>query len=335
MACEPHFAEGHDLSALKVIGSVGEPINEEAWQWYHDVIGGGRCALVDTWWQTETGGILISGLGAHSPMKPAHAGLPLPGIEPVLVDGDGNTVDGEAEGYLCIARPWPSMIRTTYGDHERCRNVYFSAFKGKYFTGDGARRDADGMFRIIGRVDDVVNVSGHRFGTAEIEDAIDSHPAVAESAVIGSAPIKGQAVHAYVILKEGTLPDTAEGIAALRKEIGVQVSTEIGNIARPDRIQFTPGLPKTRSGKICAASSARWPAANTPARRHLAARPGRRRPGRRRRRIPHLTSTTSQNRKRGRSPLFVSPNGPAITRRTCRSCRAPRACLPRRSCRRR
>ena len=251
MACPPNFAEGHDLSALKVIGSVGEPINEEAWQWYHDVIGGGRCALVDTWWQTETGGILISGLGAHSPMKPAHAGLPLPGIEPVLVDGDGNTVEGEAEGYLCIARPWPSMIRTTYGDHERCRNVYFSAFKGKYFTGDGARRDADGMYRIIGRVDDVVNVSGHRFGTAEIEDAIDSHPAVAESAVIGYPhPIKGQAVHAYVILKEGTLPDTDEGIAALRKEIGVQVNTEIGNIARPDRIQFTPGLPKTRSGKI-------------------------------------------------------------------------------------
>ena len=251
MACEPHFAEGHDLSALKVIGSVGEPINEEAWQWYHDVIGGGRCALVDTWWQTETGGILISGLGAHSPMKPAHAGLPLPGIEPVLVDGEGNTVEGEAEGYLCIARPWPSMIRTTYGDHERCRNVYFSAFKGKYFTGDGARRDADGMYRIIGRVDDVVNVSGHRFGTAEIEDAIDSHPAVAESAVIGYPhPIKGQAIHAYVILKEGTLPDTAGGIAALRMEIGVQVNTEIGNIARPDRIQFTPGLPKTRSGKI-------------------------------------------------------------------------------------
>ena len=251
MACPPHFAEGHDLSALKVIGSVGEPINEEAWQWYHDVIGGGRCALVDTWWQTETGGILISGLGAHSPMKPAHAGLPLPGIEPVLVDGDGHTLKGEAEGYLCIERPWPSMIRTTYGDHERCRNVYFSAFRGKYFTGDGARRDADGMFRIIGRVDDVVNVSGHRFGTAEIEDAIDSHPAVAESAVIGYPhPIKGQAVHAYVILKEGTLPDTVEGIAALRKEIGVQVNTEIGNIARPDRIQFTPGLPKTRSGKI-------------------------------------------------------------------------------------
>ena len=251
MACEPRFAEGHDLSSLKIIGSVGEPINEEAWQWYHDVIGDGRCALVDTWWQTETGGILISGLGAHSPMKPAHAGLPLPGIEPVLVDGDGHTLEGEAEGYLCIARPWPSMIRTTYGDHERCRNVYFSAFKGKYFTGDGARRDADGMFRIIGRVDDVVNVSGHRFGTAEIEDAIDSHPAVAESAVIGYPhPIKGQAVHAYVILKEGTLPDKAEGIAALRKEIGIQVNTEIGNIARPDRIQFTPGLPKTRSGKI-------------------------------------------------------------------------------------
>ncbi|MGB0511489.1 MAG: AMP-binding protein, partial [Flavobacteriales bacterium] len=246
-----HFVDAHDRSSLRVLGTVGEPINPEAWLWYADVVGQGRCALVDTWWQTETGGILISGLGALSPMKPAHAGLPLPGIEPVLVDGDGNTVEGEAEGYLCIARPWPSMIRTTYGDHERCRNVYFSAFKGKYFTGDGARRDADGMFRIIGRVDDVVNVSGHRFGTAEIEDAIDSHPAVAESAVIGYPhPIKGQAVHAYVILKEGTLPDTAEGIAALRKEIGVQVNTEIGNIARPDRIQFTPGLPKTRSGKI-------------------------------------------------------------------------------------
>ena len=184
-------------------------------------------------------------------MKPAHAGYPLPGISPVLVDGDGNTLEGEAEGYLCIDRPWPSMIRTTYGDHERCRNVYFSAFKGKYFTGDGARRDADGMFRIIGRVDDVVNVSGHRFGTAEIEDAIDSHPAVAECAVIGYPhPIKGQAVHAYVILKDGALPGTADGIAALRKEIGIQVNTEIGNIARPDRIQFTPGLPKTRSGKI-------------------------------------------------------------------------------------
>lgn len=237
----------YSLDSLKVIGSVGEPINEEAWQWYYIHVGKERCPVVDTWWQTETGGIMISGLGAFSPMRPSHAGLPLPGIQPVLLDQEGQEItENEVEGYLCMKFPWPSMLRTTYGDHERCRNTYFSHYKGYYFTGDGARRDANGLYRIIGRVDDVINVSGHRFGTAEIENAINQNKLVAESAVVGYPhDIKGQGIYAYVILKDH---DAADEI--VRAEIVETIVEEIGRIAKPDKIQFVPGLPKTRSGKI-------------------------------------------------------------------------------------
>ena len=237
----------YDLSALKVLGTVGEPINEEAWQWYHREIGKGKCPIVDTWWQTETGGIMLSGLGSLSPMRPAHAGYPLPGIQPVLLDQEGEVIHThDKEGYLCIRHPWPSMIRTTYGDHERCRVTYFSHYKGHYFTGDGAKRDADGLYRIIGRVDDVINVSGHRFGTAEIEEAINADEHVVESAVVGYPhPIKGQGIYAFVICEQlpSDLPAACAGIIAT-------VSSEIGPIAKPDKIQFVKGLPKTRSGKI-------------------------------------------------------------------------------------
>lgn len=241
--------EQHDLSALKVIGTVGEPINLEAWQWYREHIGKGKCPIVDTWWQTETGGILISGLGNISPQKPTHAGLPLPGIQPVLLTSKGQEItESDEEGLLCIKHPWPSMIRTTYGDHERCRTTYFSSFPGYYFTGDGAKRDENGLYRIIGRVDDVINVSGHRFGTAEIESAINEAEGVIESAVVGfSHPIKGQGIHAYVICSK--LPSENE-LEASRDAICQAVISGIGKIARPDRIQFTTGLPKTRSGKI-------------------------------------------------------------------------------------
>jgi acetyl-CoA synthetase len=238
----------YGLYTLKVLGTVGEPINQEAWDWYHIHVGKEKCPIVDTWWQTETGGIMISGLGNHSPMKPTHAGYPLPGIQPVLLDQDGNEIEGNGEeGYLAIKHPWPSMLRTTYGDHERCKNTYFSHYKGYYFTGDGARRDEDGMYRIIGRVDDVINVSGHRFGTAEIENAINSNDhLVAESAVVGYPhDIKGQGIYAYVITKQK--PDNPE---KLRAEIVETVVAEIGKIAKPDKIQFVSGLPKTRSGKI-------------------------------------------------------------------------------------
>lgn len=236
-----------DLSALKVLGTVGEPINEEAWQWYHREIGKGNCPIVDTWWQTETGGIMLSGLGDLSPMRPAHAGLPLPGIQPVLLDQEGQEIlENEQEGYLCIRHPWPSMIRTTYGDHERCRVTYFSHYKGYYFTGDGAKRDADGLYRIIGRVDDVINVSGHRFGTAEIEEAINADSRVVESAVVGYPhDIKGQGIYAYVICEE--MP---KDIPAACADIISTVRDQIGPIAKPDKIQFVSGLPKTRSGKI-------------------------------------------------------------------------------------
>ena len=246
MACNDDFVERADLSSLKVIGSVGEPINTEAWHWYNQKVGHGRCPIVDTWWQTETGGIMISGLGAHSPQRPTYAGLPLPGIEPVLLDGDGNEITGDGvEGYLCLKHPWPSMLRTTYGDHERCKNVYFSNYEGYYFTGDGARRE-DGMFRIIGRVDDVINVSGHRFGTAEIENAINASSVVTESAVVGYPhDIKGQGIYAYVILEEGDHNKQAVISAILSS-----VVNEIGPIAKPDVIQIVPSLPKTRSGKI-------------------------------------------------------------------------------------
>lgn len=237
----------YSLDSLKVIGTVGEPINEEAWYWYHVHVGKERCPVVDTWWQTETGGIMISALGDHGPHKPTYAGYPLPGIQPVLLDNDGKEIaENGKEGYLAIKHPWPSMIRTTYGDHERCRNVYFSNYDGYYFTGDGARRDENGMYRIIGRVDDVINVSGHRFGTAEIENAINKNPQVAESAVVGYPhDIKGQGIYAYVIIR-----DKIEDNAVIQAEIVETVVEEIGKIAKPDKIQFVSGLPKTRSGKI-------------------------------------------------------------------------------------
>lgn len=247
MACGNEHVQGHDLSSLKVLGTVGEPINEEAWNWYHHFIGKERCPIVDTWFQTETGGIMISGLGAHSPMHATHAGLPLPGIQLVLLDKEGKEIkENEVEGYLCIKFPWPSMIRTTYGDHERCKQVYFSHYKGHYFTGDGAKRDANGLYRIIGRVDDVINVSGHRFGTAEIEDAINTNELVVESAVVGYPhEIKGQSIYAYVICNEAPSNE-----AEARESIIAVVSEQIGRIAKPEKIQFVSGLPKTRSGKI-------------------------------------------------------------------------------------
>ncbi len=248
MAAGEDHVLSYGLYSLKLLGSVGEPINTEAWEWYHIHVGKENCPIVDTWWQTETGGIMISGLGKHSPMKPAHAGYPLPGIQPVLLDQGGNIIEeNEVEGYLAIRFPWPSMLRTTYGDHERCKTTYFSTYKGYYFTGDGAKRDADGMYRIIGRVDDVINVSGHRFGTAEIESAINSNDElVAESAVVGYPhDIKGQGIYAYVITKKH--PDNPD---KLRAEIVESVVKQIGKIAKPDKIQFVSGLPKTRSGKI-------------------------------------------------------------------------------------
>lgn len=237
----------YSLDSLKILGTVGEPINEEAWNWYYQVVGKNKSPIVDTWWQTETGGIMISGLGKHSPMKPSHAGYPLPGIQPVLLDPDGKEIkENEKEGYLCIKFPWPSILRTTYGDHERCKHTYFSHYKGYYFTGDGAKRDKNGMYRIIGRVDDVINVSGHRFGTAEIEDAINTNKKVAESAVVGFPhSIKGQAIYAYVILKA-----QIKEPESIRAEIIQSVVDEIGKIAKPEVVQFVPGLPKTRSGKI-------------------------------------------------------------------------------------
>lgn len=247
------MASGHDepskydLSALKTIGSVGEPINEEAWQWYHAKVGREKCPIVDTWWQTETGGILISPLPGITDTKPCYASYPLPGVQPCLVDPQGNEIEGNnAEGLLCIKYPWPSILRTTYGDHERCRTTYFSAFKNMYFTGDGAKRDAEGRYRIIGRVDDVINVSGHRIGTAEVEDAINQHDHVIESAVVGFPhEIKGQGIYAYVITN-GIVED--ENV--FRKEILDVVTKSIGPIAKPDLIQITSQLPKTRSGKI-------------------------------------------------------------------------------------
>ncbi|MEQ9304989.1 MAG: acetate--CoA ligase, partial [Marinoscillum sp.] len=239
--------EPYKLDTLKVIGSVGEPINEEAWHWYHDHIGKGNCPLVDTWWQTETGGIMISSLAGVTPNKPAHAGLPLPGIQPIIVDADGNELKGNnVQGNLCVKFPWPGILRTTYGDHERCKQTYFSTYKDMYFTGDGAKRDHDGYLRILGRVDDVINVSGHRMGTAEVENAINEHPMVVESAVVGYPhEVKGQGIYAYVICDmEGRTEEN------LKNEIRQTVSKIIGPIAKPDKVQIVPGLPKTRSGKI-------------------------------------------------------------------------------------
>ena len=237
----------YDLSSLKVIGSVGEPINEEAWNWYHEHIGKGRCPLVDTWWQTETGGIMISPLAGITPNKPAYASLPLPGVQPVIVDSEGNELVGNnVQGNLCIKFPWPSMIRTTYGDHQRCKDTYFSNYKGMYFTGDGVKRDHDGYLRILGRVDDVINVSGHRMGTAEVENAIDEHPEVIESAVVGYPhEIKGQGIYAFAICDSSNKTNDI-----LEEEIKQLVRKIIGPIAKPDHVQIVSGLPKTRSGKI-------------------------------------------------------------------------------------
>jgi acetyl-CoA synthetase len=247
MAFGEDCVKQYDLSSLKVLGTVGEPINEEAWNWYHKHVGRERCPIVDNWWQTETGGIMISGLGNLSPLKPTYAGYPLPGIQPVLLDQQGKEIaEANVEGYLCIKAPWPSILRTTWGDHERCRVTYFSHYDGYYFTGDGARRDEDGMFRIIGRIDDVINVSGHRFGTAEIEDAINADPYVIESAVVGYPhPVKGQAIFAFVVGEH--LP---EDEPAACSSVVATVGSEIGRIAVPEKIIFVSGLPKTRSGKI-------------------------------------------------------------------------------------
>ena len=240
------FVEKANLSSLKVIGSVGEPINEEAWNWYNEKVGKKECPIVDTWWQTETGGIMISPIPNVIDCKPTYATLPLPGVQPILLDNDGNEIiDNNVEGNLCIKYPWPSILRTTYGDHKRCRDTYFSTFKGYYFTGDGAKRDDNGMYRILGRVDDVINVSGHRIGTAEVEDAINQDSEVIESAVVGYPhEIKGQGIFGFVILKEES--NTINYIDKIR----MTVSQHIGPIAKPDKILIVPGLPKTRSGKI-------------------------------------------------------------------------------------
>ncbi|MBP0466797.1 acetate--CoA ligase [Roseomonas sp. PWR1] len=236
----------HDRSSLRILGSVGEPINPEAWLWYYRVVGDSRCPIVDTWWQTETGGILISPLPGAVAQKPGSATLPLPGVKPALVDNEGHILDGATEGNLVITDSWPGQMRTVYGDHARFIQTYFSTFKGMYFTGDGARRDADGYYWITGRVDDVINVAGHRMGTAEVESALVAHPAVAEAAVVGMPhEIKGQGIYAYVTLKAGI-----EATEVLRKELVAWVRKEIGPIATPDAIQWAPGLPKTRSGKI-------------------------------------------------------------------------------------
>ena len=233
-------------ASLRVLGTVGEPINPEAWTWYHEVVGEGRCPIVDTWWQTETGGILITPLPGATNLKPGSATLPFFGVRPELVDSEGRVLSGAAEGNLCLADSWPGQMRTVYGDHERFVETYFSAYPGKYFTGDGCRRDEDGYYWITGRVDDVINVSGHRMGTAEVESALVSHPGVAEAAVVGYPhEIKGQGIYAYVTLNAGREPSDE-----LRGELVKWVRKEIGPIAAPDLVQWAPGLPKTRSGKI-------------------------------------------------------------------------------------
>ena len=240
------FVTSRDRSSLRLLGSVGEPINPEAWRWYFDVVGEGRCPIVDTWWQTETGGCMLTTLpGAHD-MKPGSAGLPFFGVQLELVDNDGGSLEGPNEGNLCVTDSWPGQARSVYGDHERFEQTYFSTYKGKYFTGDGCKRDEDGYYRITGRVDDVINVSGHRMGTAEVESALVLHDTVAEAAVVGYPhDIKGQGIYCYVTLNAGL-----EGSDELYKELRTHVRKEIGPIASPDHIQFTDGLPKTRSGKI-------------------------------------------------------------------------------------
>jgi acetyl-CoA synthetase len=238
---------GKHMDSLKVLGTVGEPINEEAWNWYNENIGKGRCPIVDTWWQTETGGVMISNMAGVTPSKPTYATLPMPGVQPVLLDENGKELVGnDVTGNLCIKFPWPSILTTTYGDHERCKKNYFSAYPGYYFTGDGCHRDEHGFYRITGRVDDVLNVSGHRIGTAEVENAINMHAGVVESAVVGYPhDIKGQGIYAFVIYQSSHGDETLS-----RKDITLTVSRIIGPIAKPDKIQFVTGLPKTRSGKI-------------------------------------------------------------------------------------
>ncbi len=241
------YVAPYSLSSLKLLGSVGEPINEEAWQWYYRYIGKSRCPIVDTWWQTETGGIMISPIPHVTHLKPTMATLPLPGIQPCLLTPEGKEIEGNnVEGLLCIKFPWPGIIRTTYGDHERARTTYFGPFPGYYFTGDGAKRDEDGYYRIIGRVDDVINVSGHRIGTAEVEDAINKHPFVVESAVVGYPhDIKGQGIYAFIICDRPIVSEKA-----FKDEVLLEITKQIGAIAKPDIIQVVVGLPKTRSGKI-------------------------------------------------------------------------------------
>ncbi len=247
MAMGDEWPAKYKLDSLRVLGSVGEPINEEAWHWYSEKIGKNNCPVVDTWWQTETGGILISPLSGITPTIPSFATLPLPGVQPVIVDSEGNEIIGNnVEGNLCMKFPWPGIIRTTYGDHERCRQNYFATYPNLYFTGDGCKRDEKGNYRILGRVDDVMNISGHRIGTAEVENAINEHPFVVESAVVGFPhPIKGQGIYAYVICDCEFEDDDK-----VRTEIIAEVVKIIGPIAKPDKIQFVKGLPKTRSGKI-------------------------------------------------------------------------------------
>ncbi len=243
------YVTNRDLSSLKVLGTVGEPINEEAWHWYNDHVGNKKSPIVDTWWQTETGGVMISPIPYSTPTKPTYATLPMPGIQPALMDENGQEIKGnQVDGRLCIKFPWPSMARTIWGNHQRYKDTYFSAFENKYFTGDGALRDEVGYYRITGRVDDVIIVSGHNLGTAPIEDAINEHPAVAESAIVGFPhDIKGNALYGYIILKEtGEYRDRNN----LSKEVNQQITERIGPIAKLDKIQFVPGLPKTRSGKI-------------------------------------------------------------------------------------
>ncbi|MEO1731650.1 MAG: AMP-binding protein, partial [Pseudomonadota bacterium] len=240
------WVKKYDRSSLRLLGSVGEPINPEAWRWYFEVVGEGRCPIIDTWWQTETGGCMITTLPAAHDMKPGSAGLPFFGVQPQLVDNEGGVLEGTAEGNLCITASWPGQARSVYGDHERFEQTYFSTYTGKYFTGDGCKRDEDGYYWITGRVDDVINVSGHRMGTAEVESALVLHAKVAEAAVVGYPhDIKGQGIYCYVTLNVGE-----EGDEALYKELRAWVRQEIGPIATPDHIQFTDGLPKTRSGKI-------------------------------------------------------------------------------------
>ncbi|MCR5944127.1 MULTISPECIES: acetate--CoA ligase [Hyphomicrobiales] len=246
MGAGDEFVTRSHRSSLRLLGTVGEPINPEAWQWYHDVVGQGRCPIIDTWWQTETGGHLITPLPGATDLKPGSATTPFFGVRPELVDNDGNVLEGAADGNLCIADSWPGQMRTVYGDHDRFIQTYFSTYKGKYFTGDGCRRDEDGYYWITGRVDDVLNVSGHRLGTAEVESALVSHDLVSEAAVVGYPhAIKGQGIYCYV-----TLMAAAEESDELRQQLVKHVRSEIGPIAAPDKIQFAPGLPKTRSGKI-------------------------------------------------------------------------------------